>query len=184
MQCSNRKLRNLSYDKSLVLQDLAAGELKPVAIAAKHEISVGNVYAIKAQAVKAGVFPAKRRKWAARKFEDTTVFTPELRERIKDLREQEFTTSEIAVILECSIQLPYEEARELVSRVKSRTERTGARLMPPVFKPTEKQERVNRLARAGCSIDEVRCGMLEYNLSDREVEELFAYAQRSGKLRG
>ena len=90
-----------SYDKQAVLDDIAAN-MPAQEISEKHGITVGNVYNIKAVARRRGLLDSSGyRTLADRQRDEETVFTPELRERIKDLRDDPmaYTSTEIARML-------------------------------------------------------------------------------------
>lgn len=90
------------YDKQAVLNDIAENKLRPEEIAEKHGITVGNLYNIKAVAKRRGILNSRGLKTIDGRLEDeASVFTPEIRERIKDLRDHPnaYTSTEISKLL-------------------------------------------------------------------------------------
>jgi transposase len=83
-------VRRAPYDKQAVIADIAEQKLTPSEIADKYGITVGNVYTIKSAARR-----GRTNTLSARLKEEARVFTPEIREYIKDLREKDLTTTEI-----------------------------------------------------------------------------------------
>lgn len=80
--------------------DLAEKNLKPAAIAEKYGITIGNVYTIRSAARRAGIINSRGYKSIGERVKDeSSVFTPELRERIKDMRDEELTSTEISLKL-------------------------------------------------------------------------------------
>lgn len=94
-------MQRSKYDKDAVILDLAKKELKPDAIAEKYGITIGNVYKIRSAACKAGIIMNSRgeKSIGERVRDENSVFTPELRERIKDMREEDLTSTEISLKL-------------------------------------------------------------------------------------
>lgn len=95
-------MRRTSYDKQAVIDDLAERKLTPQEIADKHDITIGNVYNIKAVAKREGLLNSRGfHSLTERARAESAVLTPELRERIKDLREDPagYTSTEIANML-------------------------------------------------------------------------------------
>jgi len=113
-------VRRIKYDKDAVIADLAA-KMKPADVAEKHGLTIGNVYAIKGAAQRAGIINSRGDKSIGERLKDeSSVFTPELRERIKDLREQELTSTEISILLtKEGIEAPVEKVRLVMARAAS-----------------------------------------------------------------
>lgn len=89
-----------SYDKQAVINDIAENKLRPEDIAIKHGITVGNVYSIKSIAKRKGILNSRGYKTVTERMrEEQSVLTQELRDRIKALREEDLTTTEITGIL-------------------------------------------------------------------------------------
>lgn len=92
--------RRASYDKEAVLQDIKDG-ISPKEISETHGVSIGTVYQLKSKN-KLETSKTNSRGLptvTARKEDEASVFNPETRDKIKDLREQSLTTSEIATKL-------------------------------------------------------------------------------------
>lgn len=88
------------YDKQAVIDALAAGKLAPRQIAESFGLTLGNVYTIKSAAQRAGLINSRGHKTLEDRIKDEEgVFTPEIRKRIKDLREKDLTSSDIREIL-------------------------------------------------------------------------------------
>lgn len=100
-----------------MIADLAA-RMKPADVAEKYGLTKGNVYAIRQAARKAGVINSRGEKSISERVRDeSSVFTPALRERIKDLREQELTSTEIATLLQKEgISASIEQVRMVMAR--------------------------------------------------------------------
>lgn len=114
---TNDITRVLNYDKEAVIQDLAAGVLSAGDIAIKYGISTGNVYTIRAVAKRKGILNSRGLKTTKMREEDeASVFNPEIRERIKDMRDQDLTTTEICKAL----NLLYEDVAKVMSRQSSK----------------------------------------------------------------
>lgn len=114
---TNDITRVLNYDKEAVIQDLAAGVLSAGDIAIKYGISTGNVYTIRAVAKRKGILNSRGLKTTKMREEDeASVFNPEIRERIKDMRDQNLTTTEICKAL----NLLYEDVAKVMSRQSSK----------------------------------------------------------------
>lgn len=106
-------MRRTTYDKQAVIADIAEKKMTPAEIADKWGLSIGNVYTIKAAAVRAGEVRSDGFKSIDERMqEEKSVLTPDLREHIKDMREQDLTTTEIARILNID--------RALVEKVMAR----------------------------------------------------------------
>lgn len=95
--------------------------MKPADVAEKHGLTVGNVYAIKGAAQRAGIINSRGDKSIGERMKDENgVFTPALRERIKDLREKELTSTEISTLLHKEgIDAPVEKVRLVMARAAS-----------------------------------------------------------------
>lgn len=89
-----------TYDKEAVIADITAKVLKPQQIADKYGITVDSVYAIKSQAKKAGLINSRGYKTIDERIKDEAAIDPGLRVRIKDMREMDLTTTEIADLLQ------------------------------------------------------------------------------------
>lgn len=114
-------MNSTRYNKQDVINDLTEKKLTPQEIAEKHGISVGNVYTIKAVAVKSGAINSRGTKSIQERLRDEeTVFTPEMREHIKDLREDAMTTSEITNLLKASgTEATFDDVAKVMSRSSS-----------------------------------------------------------------
>lgn len=101
-----------------MIEDLAAKILRPAEIAEKHGITIGNVYTIRSGARKAGIINSRGYKSIGERVKDeSTVFTPGLREHIKDLREKDLTSTEISALLTGQgIEAPLEKVQMVMAR--------------------------------------------------------------------
>lgn len=111
-------VRRIPYDKDAVIADLAAKVLKPAQIADKHGLTIGNLYAIKGAAQRAGIINSRGMKSIAERLKDeSAVFTPALRERIKIMREADLTSTEISRALELEgITAPIADVQKVMAR--------------------------------------------------------------------
>lgn len=106
----------MSYERKAVIADLIAGTLRPAEIAIKHGINVANVYTIKAVAKRSGIMNSRGEKSPELRISDeSSVFTPEIRERIKDMRDEDLTTTEICQRL----GLLYDQVAKVMNRNSS-----------------------------------------------------------------
>lgn len=93
-------MRRTPYDKQAVITDIAEKKLSPSEIADKYGISIGNVYTIKAASIRAGLINSRGYKSIHQRVKDEkAVFTPAIRERIKNMRDKDLTTTEIHAAL-------------------------------------------------------------------------------------
>lgn len=93
-------MRRNPYDKQAVIADLTQKKLKPEEIGRKHGISTASVYTIRSAAKRAGLINSRGEKSIGERVKDeSSVFTPALRERIKDMRENDLTSTEISLKL-------------------------------------------------------------------------------------
>lgn len=92
-------MRHATYDKQAVINDIADQKISPAEISLKYGITTGNVYTIKAAAVRAGIINSRGYKTIDERMKDEkSVLTPKIRERIKNLRDEDMTTTEITII--------------------------------------------------------------------------------------
>lgn len=109
-------MRHITYDKQAVLSDLDKGELSTRDIADKHGITLGNVYTIRTVARRRGEL-AGSAGMTKRLKDELSVLTPAIRERIKDLRERDFISSEITLILQDEgLKINLEEVNKVMAR--------------------------------------------------------------------
>ncbi len=106
------------YDKQAVIKDIAEKTLTSTEISEKYGITIGNVYTIKAAAVRAGIINSRGSKTVAERLKDEeSVLTPELREKIKDMRARDLTTTEITNLLkQQGIKAEWEEVADVMGR--------------------------------------------------------------------
>lgn len=179
-------MRSTHYEKQDVINDLAAAVLKPREIADKYGISIENVYTIRSVAKRRGVLNSRGYKTVPERLKDErAVFTPEIRSLIKDLRDLEYTSSEIVPILKRN---GIECTRDDVNKVMARGS-TGEHFdhRPKLVKresPIDWQQRIRSLLEGGLSYPEINHCMRDTNLSDKEIQEMIAYAEHWGKTGG
>lgn len=111
-------MHRTTYDKKAVITDIAEKKLTPEEIADKYGISVGNVYTIKSAAIRAGIIVSKFYKNIDERIRDEkSVFDAPMRERIKDLREKDFTTTEITnLLIAKGIPVKREDVEKVMAR--------------------------------------------------------------------
>lgn len=111
-------MRRTAYDKQAVILDIIQKLLCPAEISEKYGITINNVYLIKAAAVRAGIVSSRGHKNIEERMHDeNSVFTPELREKIKDMREQDLTTTEITnLLIQKGIQVRREDVEKVMAR--------------------------------------------------------------------
>lgn len=114
-------VKRIPYDKDAVIQDLAKRDLRPAQIAEKYGIAVGNVYTIRSAARRAGIINSRGEKSIGERVRnENSVFTPALRERIKRMREEELTSTEISQKLTAEgIDAPYSKVCLVMARAAS-----------------------------------------------------------------
>lgn len=92
--------------------------MSPTEMADKYGISLGNVYTIKATAKRTGVVTRSGRSVSGARIEnENSVFTAGIRDRIKDMREQDYTSSEITQILnEEGMKVSLQDVNKVMAR--------------------------------------------------------------------
>lgn len=110
-------MRRTAYDKQAVTLDIIQKILNPAEIAEKYGITINNVYLIKAGAVRAGLISSKGIKSIAEQIEEEKTVPYEIREKVKDLREKDMTTTEITTLLnKKGILVSWEEVSKVMNR--------------------------------------------------------------------
>lgn len=161
-----------NYNKDDVIKDLATGEMKPSEIAFKHGTTVSAIYAIRSAARREGILNSRgSRTMSERVREESTVLTPELRERVKDMRDQDLTSSEITRILKSEgIVVTFDQVCKIMSRGAQSYTRP---------KNENMQDKVTRLVKAGFSIEEIYSSMRGFAKDD--VRRMIRVAKRGEK---
>lgn len=111
-------MRYPPYDKQAVLNDIAEQKLSPMEISEKYGITVGNVYTIKASARRHGILNSRGLKTIDMRLADEArVLDIGLRERIKDMREMDLTSTEITDLLRKEgLQIDKEDVVKVMAR--------------------------------------------------------------------
>ena len=90
-------------DRGAIIKDIGLG-MKAKDIADKHNIVIQAVYNIKSDAKKNGLLNSRSQPTVStRQKEELTVLTPRTREAIKDLRDRDMTSTEIAEELDLDV---------------------------------------------------------------------------------
>ena len=179
-------MRRTHYDKQDVINDLADGKLKPREIADKYGISVDNVWTIRSVARKKGLLNSRGYKTVPERLKDErSVFTAEIRSLIKDLRDLEYTSSEIVPILRRNgIDCTKDDVNKVMARGATGDHFEHRPKLVKRESPIDWQQRVRSLHEGGLSANEIIHCMRDTNLTDREIQEMIAYAEHWGKSGG
>ena len=179
-------MRRTHYDKQDVINDLAAAVLKPREIADKFGISIENVYTIRSVAKRRGILNSRGYKTVPERLKDErAVFTAEIRSLIKDLRDLEYTSSEIVPILQRNgIDCTKEDVNKVMARGATGDHFEHRPKLTKRESPIDWQQRVRSLLEGGLSHNEIIHCMRDTDLTEKEIQEMIAYAQHWGKSGG
>lgn len=179
-------MRRTHYEKQDVINDLAAAVLSPRDIAEKYNISLDNVYTIRSVAKRSGILNSRGYKTVPERLKDErAVFTPEIRSLIKDLRDLEYTSSEIVPILQRNgIECDRNDVNKVMARGATGDHFEHRPKLVRRESPIDWQQRVRSLLEGGLSHPEIVHCMRDTDLTEKEIQEMIAYAQHWGKGRG
>lgn len=155
--------RKPTYDKDAMIADIHSG--MPVAeIAAKYGVTTATVYQTKSKAKQEGKSNSRGLpSYATRVAEEESVFDPETREQIKDLRDQGMSTSEISE----ELNLDKEDVAKVMSRGSTNTTTPkqdpvdpgltayGERAQQPRKPQPTIEEKVTEMVKQGLSVSEL-----------------------------